>query len=334
MKLAVIIGRFQPFHIGHLSLINKAQEEADKVLILIGSSKQLPDFKNPFSYEERLAMLRSTLLEDDKRFIRPLPDEEHDADWIANVIGEVIAIEEDPTEVAIYTNPKDEEFYRKSFIFPVETLDEVPISATYVRESWYADSLWCVEEYLTEKVCMFLDEHPDRERLATEWSTTKSMKLIKEQGHPFENPMEPVSFAVIVQGTSMLVGRRGGTRGNGQLGLPGGYIESGETSLQGCMRETKEELGLDLHALIMAGSAQCLAQAVEENMGDLGIRTIGINYLFVLKPDLEVEVTVDGIETTDHEWLRVADVTLDNTLLFFNHNLVTKRLLSKVGDNK
>jgi bifunctional NMN adenylyltransferase/nudix hydrolase len=334
MKLAVIIGRFQPLHLGHLSLIDKAYQEADKVLILIGSANQLPDFKNPFTYEEREGLLLGTFGEDYDTTIRPLEDEEHDVHWIENVIGEILAIEEDPTEVTIYTNPKDEEFYRKNFIFQVKTLDEVPVSATQVRESWYSDSLWAVEEYLTEKVCTFLDWHPDKERLTDEWATTSSMKLIKEKGHPFGNPMEPVSFAVIIQDAEVLVGKRGGARGKGQLGLPGGYIEASETSLQGCMRETKEELGLDLHKLVMEGNAQCIAQAIEENVKDLGTRTIGINYLFIIKPEYEVEITVDGFETTAFEWLPLGDVLQDRTLLFFNHNQVARRLLTKVGDKK
>ncbi len=56
MKLALVIGRFQPLHNGHLSLIDEARKQADKTLVLIGSSRQLPDFKNPFSYEERLKL--------------------------------------------------------------------------------------------------------------------------------------------------------------------------------------------------------------------------------------------------------------------------------------
>jgi bifunctional NMN adenylyltransferase/nudix hydrolase len=334
MKLAVIIGRFQPLHLGHLSLIDKAYKEADKVLILIGSATQLPDFKNPFTYEERVGLLRGTFGKDYDTTIRPLDDEETDEAWVSNVIGEVLALEEDPSEVTIFTNPKDEEFYRKNFIFQVETLNDVPVSATQVRASWYTDTLWSMEEYLTENVCVFLEKHQDRDRLSEEYDSTLEMTLKKTQGHPFGNPMEPVSFAVIVQDGALLVGKRGGSRGKGQLGLPGGYIEAGETSMQGCMRETKEELGVDLHTLILEGKAQCLVQAVEENMNDLGTRTIGVNYLFVIKPEYPVEIILDNTETTDFGWLPLGDVLQDKTLLFFNHNQVARRLFSKLGDNK
>lgn len=334
MKLAVVIGRFQPFHLGHLSIIDKAYKEADKVLILVGSVNQLPDFRNPLTYEERVLLLRASIDEDYDCIIRPLKDEETDAAWIANVIGEINSREEDPTEVSLYTSPKDEEFYRRSFIYPVETLNEVPISATEVRISWYTNNLWLTEYYLPEGTKEFLENHHDRARLSEEYDNVTEMSLKKTKGHPFANPMELVSFAVIIQGKHVLVGKRAGARGAGQLGLPGGYLEASETSLEGCMREVKEELSVDLHALVMEGNAQCLTQAVEENMRDIGTRTFGVNYLFVIKEDVDLEVLVDTSETTSFEWVPVSDVLNDTTLLFYNHNQVARRLFTKIGDSK
>ena len=36
---AVFIGRFQPFHQGHLQVIQSGLEQADKLIVLIGSSR-------------------------------------------------------------------------------------------------------------------------------------------------------------------------------------------------------------------------------------------------------------------------------------------------------
>lgn len=333
MKLAIVIGRFQPLHLGHLSLIDKAYKEADKVLILVGSSNQLPDYKNPFSFDERVQLIRGTIGADYDTIIRPLPDVPSDEEWISNVTAHALNLEEDPTEVVIFTHTKDEEFYRKNFLFPVETVEDVPISATQIRHAWYTDSLWTVEEYLTENVCVFLENHHDTDRLGYEYQETEGMAAVKTEGHPFGNPVEPVSFAVIIQEGKVLVGRRGGSRGHGQLGLPGGFIEHTETSLRGCIREVKEEVGISLDSLITEGKAQCLAQAVEENLNDLGSRTIGINYLFVLHPEVTPEITIDNVETTEFQWLPLGDVLDDTTLLFYNHNLIVKRLLSKLGEH-
>lgn len=46
MKTGVILARFQPIHNGHLQLIQKAVEENDKVLVIIGSIDKL-NARNP-----------------------------------------------------------------------------------------------------------------------------------------------------------------------------------------------------------------------------------------------------------------------------------------------
>ena len=45
-RIALIVGRFQPFHKGHLFLIKKALEKANKTIIGIGSSNII-DENNP-----------------------------------------------------------------------------------------------------------------------------------------------------------------------------------------------------------------------------------------------------------------------------------------------
>ena len=58
---ALLIGRFQPFHKGHLQAIKRILKEASELLIVVGSSqfKNTPD--NPFSAEERVEMIRLAL---------------------------------------------------------------------------------------------------------------------------------------------------------------------------------------------------------------------------------------------------------------------------------
>jgi len=335
MKLALVIGRFQPLHNGHLAIIDEARKQADKTLVLIGSSRQLPDFRNPFSYEERLNLLEECLPMGEDLSIYGLPDEPTDDEWIQEVVARVNQFEEDPTEVAIFCGKKDEEFYRKSFLYPVVTPDtEISCSATVVRTAWYENTLWTVEGFIPVTTKEFLENHKDHDRLSVEYSTTTESAQQKKEGHPFANPVEVVSFAVIVKNNKVLLGKRGGPRGDGQWGLPGGFMNHDETTLDACMRETHEEMGFDLRELIVSNNAQCLAQAVEENQDNLGARNVGINYLFVVKPECELEVKVDQVETTSYSWVPLKEILEDTFLLFYNHNLVVKRLVSKIGGNK
>ena len=60
-KLAVYIGRFQPFHNGHLETLKQGLAIADKVVMVLGSYKKSHSYKNPFSFEERVEMIKSSI---------------------------------------------------------------------------------------------------------------------------------------------------------------------------------------------------------------------------------------------------------------------------------
>jgi len=76
---ALFIGRFQPFHRGHLSVLQDMLPQYDLVVIAIGSSDKSRTPENPFTVGERHAMIKATL-EDlgftaEKDFkIVPVPD--------------------------------------------------------------------------------------------------------------------------------------------------------------------------------------------------------------------------------------------------------------------
>ena len=53
----LVIGRFQPFHIGHEFLVRKALDECDKVIVGIGSAEKCYTPENPFTCGERVDMI-------------------------------------------------------------------------------------------------------------------------------------------------------------------------------------------------------------------------------------------------------------------------------------
>ena len=80
----LVVGRFQPFHKGHQALIDQAIEDCVNVVVAIGSADAKQDARNPFTTEERIAMLRAVY--GDRVEIVPVPDL-HDAPrWAAHVI--------------------------------------------------------------------------------------------------------------------------------------------------------------------------------------------------------------------------------------------------------
>ena len=57
MKRGLVLGRFQPFHFGHLELIKEMVKEEIEPLICIGSAQHSHTGENPFTAEERKEMI-------------------------------------------------------------------------------------------------------------------------------------------------------------------------------------------------------------------------------------------------------------------------------------
>ncbi|MDX1373423.1 MAG: nicotinamide-nucleotide adenylyltransferase, partial [Nitrososphaeraceae archaeon] len=83
----LIIGRFQPFHKGHLDLVYQVLEEINELIIVIGSSQHNYIFKDPFTAGERLVMIHDTLVQEkidlSRIYIVPIPNFENNAAWLA-----------------------------------------------------------------------------------------------------------------------------------------------------------------------------------------------------------------------------------------------------------
>ena len=86
-KRGLMLGRFQPFHKGHMSLTKQILTECDELLIVIGSAQFNFIDKDPFSAGERLLMISQALkgAETDlsRCYIIPLVNDENNARWLA-----------------------------------------------------------------------------------------------------------------------------------------------------------------------------------------------------------------------------------------------------------
>lgn len=57
-KVGVFLARMQPLHNAHLFMINKALEENEKVLVVLGSENKVGTLRNPFDVSLREELLR------------------------------------------------------------------------------------------------------------------------------------------------------------------------------------------------------------------------------------------------------------------------------------
>ena len=86
MKI-LFIGRFQPFHNGHLELIKNIKDQYEKIIIGIGSSQYGYDNDNPFTVEERRLMIEKTLKDNNIKnyLIFEIPDIHDYPQWVSHV---------------------------------------------------------------------------------------------------------------------------------------------------------------------------------------------------------------------------------------------------------
>ncbi len=85
------VGRFQPFHLGHLESIKGILQEVEELVVVIGSAQYSHDMTNPFTAGERLVMIRNSLqeskIDSSQVWIVPVPDVHLHMMWVSELEG-------------------------------------------------------------------------------------------------------------------------------------------------------------------------------------------------------------------------------------------------------
>jgi nicotinamide-nucleotide adenylyltransferase len=153
--VGLFVGRFQPFHRGHLLVLQGMVKMCRKIYVIIGGH-EAQDKDNPFTFPERKEMIQRALQEED---IIPLfdvefvviPDQESDEAWIKEVLEKTPGVEK------VWTG---NEWVERCFAgkgMEIQKIKEVPgISATEVRRLMKEGGDW--EELLPDEVARYLKE--------------------------------------------------------------------------------------------------------------------------------------------------------------------------------
>ena len=98
----ILVGRFQPFHAGHLAVVREVRtaRPSEELILGVGSAQESYTWKNPFTAGERLEMIHLALDEAELGGVWavPLPDIQRHAMWVRYVESMV------PRFERVYTN--------------------------------------------------------------------------------------------------------------------------------------------------------------------------------------------------------------------------------------
>ena len=136
-----LIGRFQPFHLGHVEAIKFALSNVEHLYIGIGSSNKSNQSRNPFTSEERHQMITSSL---DKSTLQnfsifDIPDLDDHSKWTESV-DKII-----PKYDIVFSNDNfTQSLYERNDkkIIPVVLKSREDLSGTNIRKLIQTDGNW------------------------------------------------------------------------------------------------------------------------------------------------------------------------------------------------
>jgi len=169
----LFVGRFQPFHLGHLSAVKNILKEVDELVIVIGGAQYSHNINNPFTAGERLVMVRKALekagMDYSRVWVVPVPDVHLHMMWVSAVEGYA------PPFDVVYSN---EPLTRRLFIeagYKVKAVrfyERKLYSSTEIRERMLKGKSW--EKLVPKGVATFIKKIDGVNRLR---DLTKSDKL-------------------------------------------------------------------------------------------------------------------------------------------------------------
>lgn len=254
--LIVVIGRFQPIHIGHEYNVQKAKELADRVLVLVGSASTARSPKNPWTYEERKKMIQMSfpLIN-----IRPLDDYVYDENfWLSKVQAKVAELEPEG-KVGILGHYKDSSSYYLhsfpdwDFIETGEWAKDTYINATDIRKHYFEYKPLYLRGVLSDRVWQYLDTFKDTEeykRLQAEY-----VFYLTYDAREYPVIISTVD-AVVVQSGHILLIKRKSAPGKDLWALPGGHINPSEKLANAAVRELREETKVKIPEGLLLSKAQ------------------------------------------------------------------------------
>jgi bifunctional NMN adenylyltransferase/nudix hydrolase len=337
LKFAFLIGRFQPFHLGHKHLIDVGLERAEKVIVLVGSSNIARSIKNPWTFAERKEMILAAY-PNGNVVVEPCPDiTGNDDKWLGNVHANV-SKHAGTNKVGIIGFAKDQSsYYLKLFPDAQQILITEgfgTLSATHLRKAYFKDAPTFPRDLVPDEVYDYLVQFyriPEFKHLLGE------AKWLADYNKAWASAPFPPAFitcdAVCTQMGFILLVTRGNYPGKGQLALPGGFVEAKKgDSFDNVLHELSEEANVsDDRGTIPRGKLGGFYTGKERRFDAPGrsIRGLSLTTAFRFKfPDSDKLFGVyGGDDALEAKWYPIDYVLNNPELLFEDHYNIIQTML-------
>lgn len=332
--LAVFIGRFEPFHLGHLAILERALAQAQRVVVLVGSAEAPRTAKNPWTFNERVVMINAALGAEAKR-VTALPLRDHlynENAWLAEAQAQVARVAGEAKAIALFGFSKDaSSYYLKAFPqWELVDATSVPLlSATELRRLLFSEdagALRLIEANVPAPVFGIISA----------FRKTQAYKQTLDEFHHVESyraawasaPYPPIFVtvdAVVAHSGHVLLVKRKAQPGRGLWALPGGFVDQNETLREAALRELREETRLKIPAAVLRGSLR--GEAVFDHP-DRSLRGRTITHAFYFDfPSGELPGVRGSDDAARARWIPVAEVQGIRESLFEDHFFILEHFL-------
>lgn len=169
MSRGLFIGRFQPFHKGHLYVIKRILQHEDEVIIGIGSAEDNFTFENPLTAGERYEIIKAVLINEgiwERSYVVTIPDINENFVWPSRVM------EYAPRFDRVYTSNNLVEILFKEHhvdVVRVELINRELYQGSVIREKILKGEPW--KEYIPDIVLKYLEKFNFEERIKFLYNT-------------------------------------------------------------------------------------------------------------------------------------------------------------------
>lgn len=331
--IAVVIGRFQPVHNAHLSMLEEAGKLANKVIIILGSAKKPRSYKNPWTSIEREEMLYKST-QSLSNTTGAVYCVEHNIDTIYNDQAWAIRVQELVSKhskasdrIAIVGHRKDSSSYYLDFFPQWEEVNQPLIetlNATDIRRVFFTPEICNFNWFKGVLPAHIIDYLKDFKNTDAYEAVVREKAFIEKYRKQYDAYPYPPTFvtadAVVIKAGHVLLVQRGADPGNGLWALPGGFLDANtdRSVLDAAIRELYEETSIRVPERVMRGSLHSsrVFDAIDRSARG---RTITHAFTFLLQEKDHHLPKVRGQEneTSDVKWIPVSNITSD--MMFEDH---------------